>query len=89
MKKGLLIVYSITDDRSLFQEKEKTSSGYKHNNKVSHGIFTMRNLIVMFVTAVCFLFLLKLKRHHIQCVTGNVLFMIIKLDVASGAVSPF
>ena len=22
-----------------YQEKEKTDSGYKHNNKVSHGIF--------------------------------------------------
>ena len=24
-----------------FQEKEKTNSGYKHNNKVSHGIFNL------------------------------------------------
>ena len=24
-----------------FQEKEKTYSGYKHNNKVSHGIFNL------------------------------------------------
>ena len=24
-----------------FQEKEKTNSGYKHNNKISHGIFNL------------------------------------------------
>ena len=24
-----------------FQEKEKTNSGYKHNNEVSHGIFNL------------------------------------------------
>ena len=24
-----------------FQEKEKTNSGYKHNHKVSHGIFNL------------------------------------------------
>ena len=24
-----------------FQEKEKTNSGYKHNNKFSHGIFNL------------------------------------------------
>ena len=24
-----------------FQEQEKTNSGYKHNNKVSHGIFNL------------------------------------------------
>ena len=24
-----------------FQEKEKTKSGYKHNDKVSHGIFNL------------------------------------------------
>ena len=24
-----------------FQEKEKTNSGYKHNNKVSHGMFNL------------------------------------------------
>ena len=24
-----------------FQEKEKTNIGYKHNNKVSHGIFNL------------------------------------------------
>ena len=24
-----------------FQEKEKINSGYKHNNKVSHGIFNL------------------------------------------------
>ena len=24
-----------------FQEKEKTNSSYKHNNKVSHGIFNL------------------------------------------------
>ena len=23
-----------------FQEKEKTNSGYKHNNKVSHGVYS-------------------------------------------------
>ena len=24
-----------------FQQEEKTNSGYKHNNKVSHGIFNL------------------------------------------------
>ena len=26
---------------SIIQEKEKTNSGYKHNSKVSHGIFNL------------------------------------------------
>ena len=47
--------------KSYLQKKEKTNGGYKHN-KVSHGIFNlMRNLIAVLVTAVGFLFLLKLK----------------------------
>ena len=30
-----------TSKPGTFQEKEKTNSGYKHNNKVSHGIFNL------------------------------------------------
>ena len=41
-KKGLLFNIKILVFWPFqFQEKEKANSGYKHNNKVSHGIFNL------------------------------------------------
>ena len=40
MKVGLACVLDKTRYFA-FQEKGKTNSGYKHNNKVSHGIFNL------------------------------------------------